>query len=159
MTFDAPLAALLIATPPALAVAISDLRTMTIPNKLTGAVAILFLGLVFFALPLEAALWRLAGGAVVLAAGFGLFLAGMIGGGDAKAAAAFAPMIAPGDAGAALLLLALSALVGLVALALLKRTALARGDWAVWSAGRRFPYGVALSMALVAYLALAAFAV
>ncbi len=159
MSFDAPLAALLIAAPPALAVAISDLRTMRIPNWLTGATFALFLGFVFLVLPAEAVLWRLGGAAIVLACGFGLFLLGVVGGGDAKAAAAFAPLVAPHDAGAALVLLALSALVGLMILSLLRRTALARGGWAVWSARRAFPYGVALSSALLIYLALAAFAV
>ena len=159
MEFDPALAALLIAAPPALAVAVSDLRTMRIPNWLTGGTGALFLGFVFLALPAEAALWRLAGAAIVLACGFGLFVLGVIGGGDAKAAAAFAPLVAPHDAGAALLLLAFSSLLGLMILSLLRHTALARSGWAVWSARRAFPYGVALSSALLIYLSLAAFAV
>lgn len=159
MAVDAALAGFLIALPPALAVALWDLKHLQIPNWLTGAAALLFLGFVFLTLPFDQAIWRLAGAAAVLVVGFLFFLGRALGGGDAKAAAAFAPMIAPGDAAAALVLLAAAALIGLALLTLLRRTPLARGSWAVWSDSRRFPYGVALAAALIAYLSIAAFAV
>lgn len=148
------LAALLVAAPFALATAFWDLRALIIPNWLTGAAGAAFLGFVLVALPLDAALWRFAGAALVLLVGFLLFLAGALGGGDAKAAAGFTLMIAPGDAGVALVLLAAAALIGLIVIALLRRTPLGRGSWAVWSARGRFPYGVALAGALLAYLGL-----
>lgn len=149
--------ALLIAAPVALAVAISDLRSMIIPNWMTLGAAVIFLGFVFITLPLDQALWRVAGGLIVFAAGFLGFLARVVGGGDAKVAAAFALMIAPQDASVALILLAVSALLGLIVISLLRATPLGRGSWEVWSARGRFPYGVALSMALIAYLALVAY--
>lgn len=156
MAAQEALAALLIAAPFAIAAAFWDLRLLIIPNWLTGAAAVVFLGFVFLALPLDAALWRLAGAALVLVLGFLLFLTGALGGGDAKTAAAFTPMIAPEDGGVALVLLAASALVWLVVISLLRVTPLGRGSWAVWSARGRFPYGVALATALLAYLALVA---
>ncbi|MEX2517874.1 MAG: prepilin peptidase [Paracoccaceae bacterium] len=159
MGFDATLAGFLIALPPALAVAFWDLKFLKIPNWLTGLAATLFIGFVFLSLPFDRALWRLAGAALVLIVGFLFFLGGAIGGGDAKAAAAFAPMVAPADAAPMLVLVAAAALVGLALLTLLRRTSLAQGSWAVWSERRRFPYGVALSTALVVYLSLVAFAI
>ncbi len=159
MAFDIDHAAFLIALPPALAAAVWDLKTMTIPNRLAGATAALFLVFCFATLSLEDALWRLGAAALVLGVGFLLFIAGVMGGGDAKLAAAYAPLIPPADGAAALAILAVSALLGLLALALLRFTPLSRGSWAVWSDRRHFPYAVALSMALLVYLALAAFAV
>src|SRR5215204_905748 len=71
--------------------AASDLLTMTIPNRLSLALAA---GFVVFAilggLPLAAILLHLGAGAAVLAASFALFAFGWIGGGDAKLAAATA---------------------------------------------------------------------
>lgn len=155
---EAALAALLIGTPFALAAALFDLRAMIVPNRLSAATAAAFLAFVFIALPLDQALWRLACGASVLGAGFLLFSAGMLGGGDAKTAAAFAVMIAPADSGVALILLSLSALLWLPVIALLRRSSLARrSSWAVWSARGRFPYAVALATTLIAYLALVAY--
>ena len=69
----------------------SDLFTMTISNRVT-----LMLVGGFFALAaitgVDAAemIWHLSAGCVVLVAGFGLFARGIIGGGDAKLAAAAA---------------------------------------------------------------------
>lgn len=152
-----PEIALLVAAPVALAVAVSDLRTLTIPNWLTLGGAALFLAFACLTLPADQALWRAAGALIVLGAGFLGFVAGVVGGGDAKAAAGFALMIAPGDAALALLLLAAAALFGVVLLAILRATPFGRGSWAVWSARGRFPYGVALSTALLAYLGLVAY--
>lgn len=152
----APEIGFLIAVPVALAIAISDLRRMIIPNWMTLGAALIFLCFIFIALPMEQALWRVAGAALVFAVGFLGFLAGAVGGGDAKAAAAFALMIAPRDAGSALVLLAAAALIGLIVVSILRATPLGRGSWEVWSARGRFPYGVALSAALLAYLGLAA---
>lgn len=151
-------AAFLLALPPALAAAVWDLKTLTIPNALAAGTAALFLLFAFATLPAEAALWRLAAAVFVLCFGYLLFHFGWVGAGDVKLAAAYAPMIPPVDASVALFLLALIALVLLVLLLLLRLTPLARGSWAVWS-DPQVPYAVALSASLLAYLALAAFAV
>jgi prepilin peptidase CpaA len=68
-----------------------DLTTMTIPNKLSAAVALSFLVVVLLCrLPLSEIAWHLAAGLLVLLVTFGMFAAGWIGGGDAKLAAGIA---------------------------------------------------------------------
>ena len=71
--------------------AVSDLFTMTIPNKLSLAVAVVF-GVFALAsgMTWAALAWHLGAGALVLAVSFALFSFGWIGGGDAKLAAAVA---------------------------------------------------------------------
>lgn len=72
-----------------IAAALSDLLTMTIPNKLSAALAASFLLYAALAgIALDAFLLHLASGALVLALGFGAFAAGWMGGGDVKLAAA-----------------------------------------------------------------------
>jgi prepilin peptidase CpaA len=71
--------------------AISDLRAYRIPNAVVLAVALLFLLAAPLAgMPLQLLLWHLLAGALLFALGYGLFSAGMIGGGDAKLIAAAA---------------------------------------------------------------------
>ena len=139
------------------AAALIDLKTMTIPNWLTGSTALVFAILMLIGLGLEEGLWRVGNGLVVLFVGALLFWAGAIGGGDAKAAAAFAIPIAPIDASFVFLALAINGLVALGVIALLRRTALASGSWSVWSSGRSFPYGLPLAMTLILYTGLVAF--
>jgi prepilin peptidase CpaA len=68
-----------------------DLTTMTIPNRLTAAVALAFVAVAIWCRlsPAEIA-WHLGAGFVVLVVAFAMFAAGWIGGGDAKLAAAAA---------------------------------------------------------------------
>lgn len=69
----------------------SDLLTMTISNWLSLALIVLFPVAAFWiGLPLNAILISLGAGCLVLVCGFLLFSAGIIGGGDAKFAAAIA---------------------------------------------------------------------
>lgn len=71
--------------------AVSDLLTMTIPNRLClGLVAGFGVFALMSGLDLPTFGWHVAAGAMVLVIGFGLFAAGWIGGGDAKLAAATA---------------------------------------------------------------------
>jgi prepilin peptidase CpaA len=71
--------------------ALSDLLTMTISNRVSIALAVLFL-IMAFACGLSAAdiFWHLACGAAMLVLTFIMFARGWIGGGDAKLAAATA---------------------------------------------------------------------
>jgi prepilin peptidase CpaA len=71
--------------------AISDLLTMTISNRVSIALAFLFV-VMAFACGLSAVeiFWHLACGAAMLVVTFGMFARGWIGGGDAKLAAATA---------------------------------------------------------------------
>jgi prepilin peptidase CpaA len=69
----------------------SDLLTMTISNWLSLALIVLFpIVALLVGMPLNAILLSLGAGFVVLACGFALFSFGVIGGGDAKFAAAMA---------------------------------------------------------------------
>ena len=75
----------------AILAAVFDLRSYTIPNWLTGGLALAFVPAGFaVGLPAEAIGVGLATGAAVLAVCFGLFSLGWFGGGDAKLAAAMA---------------------------------------------------------------------
>jgi len=71
--------------------AISDILTMTIPNRLTLIVFAGFLVFaLFFGLTLETIGWHLLAGFTMLCITFGMFAMGWMGGGDAKLAAATA---------------------------------------------------------------------
>ncbi len=157
LTFAEALWFLPLALPICIWVALSDLRSMRIPNVAVLALAGVFLALGLIVLPLEAYLWRLAALVIVLVIGFVITSLGMVGAGDAKFAAAMAPFIAPGDA---LFFLMLFALV-LIGSWITHRTASrvpavrrATADWASWEQGKLFPMGVALAGALAIYLAL-----
>jgi prepilin peptidase CpaA len=68
-----------------------DLTTMTIPNKLSAAVALSFFVVVLLCrLPVSEIAWHLAAGLLVLIVTFVMFTAGWIGGGDAKLASGIA---------------------------------------------------------------------
>lgn len=146
--------AFLIASIVALAVMWWDLKTMTIPNWLTGGAFVVFLGLIIFLLPMDEVIARGIGAGVVLVVGLAMFFTGGMGGGDVKAATAYALLIAPADRGVALVMLAVFGLLGLVIFWILRRTPLARGSWAIWTAPRMFPYGIALSATLITYMGL-----
>jgi prepilin peptidase CpaA len=92
MNSSLALRGILLFFPAAMALAASmDLLTMTIPNRLCAVLAIGFFvlaGLLGF--PLHGVLVNLSCGAAVLGLTFGLFAFGLIGGGDAKLAAATA---------------------------------------------------------------------
>ncbi len=64
---------------------IGDCFTLKIPNWLTAAIAVSFLPIALLAgLPAVAYPWHLGIAVAVLIAGFGLYAAGLFGGGDAK---------------------------------------------------------------------------
>lgn len=160
-----PVALLLLAgaVPIGLWVAVSDLSRMRIPNVAVLSLAAAFAVLGLAALPAEGWTlgdwaWRWANLAVVLALGIALNAAGAVGAGDAKFAAAAAPFVAPGDAGDMAFLLAAALLVAWAGHRLARATLgpALLPSWRSWSSGKRFPMGVALAGALVAYLALAA---
>lgn len=73
----------------AIASGVFDFLTLRIPNWLNALTALTFvLAALVFAMPLPLAGMHLAAGVVLLIAGFGLFAANLIGGGDAKMLAA-----------------------------------------------------------------------
>mgnify|MGYP002622672591 FL=1 len=142
--------------PIAIWVAWSDMRFMKIPNKAVIALLAIFALAGPFVLPFDQYGWRWLHFAAVLAIGFILTIAGLIGAGDAKFAAAMAPFIALGDLRLFFAVLAASLLGAFAAHRLMRalpafrrapppRASLTHAN---------FPMGLALSGSLLIYLAL-----
>lgn len=149
---------LVIAVPVGLWVAYTDLSRMKITN---AAVMTLFAGYVVigvFVLPRDAYLWGFIHMIVVLVIGIALNAVGAVGAGDAKFAAAAAPMIAWQDIAPLLFLFSLCLVLGWVIHRIARMTPLRRmaPDWASWTSGRRFPMGLPLAMTLMTYLGMVA---
>ncbi|GJD47987.1 hypothetical protein OPKNFCMD_0700 [Methylobacterium crusticola] len=134
--------------------AASDLLTMTIPNRLCAALVVTFAGLAAGSgLGWPEVASHLGAGGVTLLATFALFAFGLIGGGDAKLAAATALWL--GFDHLADYLLVASAAGGVLTLGLLRlRTHPLPGfasawPWALHLHDRRtgVPYGIALAAA------------
>ncbi len=146
------------ATPIALWVMWSDMASMRIPNKAVLALTAVFAVVGILVLPLEEYLWRWSHLAVVLAIGFVISTAGLVGAGDAKFAAAMAPFVARPDLGLFLPLFAAILVSAFVTHRLVRATPALRGmspGWVSWESSQ-FPMGLALGGALIAYLALVA---
>ena len=141
--------------PAAMALAASmDVVTMTIPNRVSAALAVGYFVLALaFGLPAQTILVNVSCGAAVLAVMFAMFAVGWIGGGDAKLAAAIALWLGWG----ALLDYSLSAAIyggALTVIILLGRRQtlpfwLSRHAWIarLHDSKTGVPYGVALAAA------------
>jgi prepilin peptidase CpaA len=147
--------AIIVFFPAAMALAASmDLVTMTIPNRICAALAIgYFVLAVAVGAPLAVILIHFSCGAAVLAAMFGMFALGWIGGGDAKLAAATSLWLGWGlmfdyGASAALYGGALTLLI-LFGRRFVLPTWLSRHDWIARLHDRKsgVPYGIALAAA------------
>lgn len=150
---------LLAALPISLYIAFMDMKALRIPNVAVYALVAGFAVLGLIALPLADYLWRWTHLVVVLAIGMVLNALRLLGAGDAKFAAAAAPMIALPDLGLLAYVAAAAFLAAFVAHRIARHSPLRRlaPDWASWTSGKRFPMGLALGMALVGYLALGLF--
>ena len=141
-------------------VAYTDLAAMRISNLAVAMLMTVFIlgGLVTFDDGGTFGL-RFVHVAVVLALGFGLATAGILGAGDAKFAAAMAAFVATGDAGLVLglftILLVVTFALHRAARAVTPIRALTPG-WQSWEDRRHFPLGVTLATTHLTYLALAA---
>jgi prepilin peptidase CpaA len=131
-----------------------DLVTLTIPNRIPLALLLGYAGLAtVFGLPWTAVLTGVSCGAATLAATFLLFVFRLIGGGDAKLAAATALWLGWGSildyAVAATLIGGALALAILAARATPFPAALYRQGWIarLLSPGTGVPYGIALAAA------------
>lgn len=161
MTFDQSAATALwflpFAAPIGIWAAVSDMATMKIPNKAVMALALVFLAVGLLALPTwQAYGWRLVHLVVILVLGFVMNIAGLMGAGDAKFAAAMAPFVALGDLGLFCYLFAGTVLVGFVAHRIAKRIPAIRRatpNWESWQR-RDFPMGLCLGAVLIVYLGL-----
>lgn len=124
----------------------SDLRSMTIPNRLVGAGLVVLLPFALLLEPSEV-LARLAVAGGVLAFSLAAFAARLMGGGDAKMLPVMALCIPGGWLAEYLLVFAASILVSLVAIALARRFATARaGGLVALRAGSPFPLGVPIAL-------------
>jgi len=133
--------------------AISDMLTMTIPNRLSLILlAGFFVFAALFGLPPAAIGWHLLAGLSVLAITFGMFAMGWIGGGDAKLAAVTAvwcgfPGLLPYSMMASIFGGALT--LGMLAGRKVPLPAFARWPWLLrlHDAKTGIPYGIALAAA------------
>lgn len=144
--------ALLLVFPAVMAFAAAmDLLTMTIPNRVTLALAAaFFVAAPLMGLPFADIALHVGAGLLVLAAGIALFAIGGFGGGDAKLLAAAALWI--GFDGLLPFLVYVTLLGGLLALAVLAYrrlpiTALPIPDWAarLHAGSSGIPYGIAIA--------------
>jgi prepilin peptidase CpaA len=144
------------ALPISIWVAWSDMARMKIPNKAVMALVAVYAVVGLIALPLDAYGWRWLHLVVVLAIGFVANMAGLLGAGDAKFAAAMAPFVVRDDLVLFAYLFAATLLAGVVIHRLAKRVPAIRGRTADWESWQRkdFPMGLCLGGALVFYLAL-----
>lgn len=145
---------------PALPIAIwaagNDLRHMKIPNLSVLAMAALWPLLGWLAVETWAAwFWGFGLLAIVFVLGFLLYTTGTFGAGDAKYAAAMAPMFV----GTPILRLLVIVFVGMIGALILHRLARSipairnrTANWLSWSQARYFPLGLALSLMVVMYL-------
>jgi prepilin peptidase CpaA len=137
-------------------VAFTDLREMRITNQAVLALVAIFLVIGLFAFPLPVYGMRIVQMIAVLVIGFLLSAGGAIGAGDAKFAAAAAPLIAPGDLRLLVALFAANLLAAFVTHRLAKYTPLRRiaPGWKSWDMGWKFPMGLSLGGTLAIYLIL-----
>jgi len=141
-------------TPIAIWVAWNDMAYMKIPNKAVLALMLVFVIIGLIALPMAEYSWRFLHFAVVLAVGFVMNAAGLMGAGDAKFAAAMAPFIALHDVAQFFYLFAPVVIAAFIIHRLVRRIPAVRArfpDWESWER-RDFPMGLALGPALFFYL-------
>ena len=139
-------------------VCFTDMKQMRITNQAVTALFAVFVVVGAFALPLDAYLWRYAHFAIVLVAGIALNAGGILGAGDAKFAAAAAPLIHLGDLRFLLALFAANVVAAFITHRLGRHSALRHlaPDWVSWTSGKRFPMGLSLGGTLGIYLILGA---
>jgi prepilin peptidase CpaA len=134
----------------------SDMKRMKIPNKAVLALAAVWPLLGWLAVTTWTAwFWGFALMAIVLVVGYLVYTTGTFGAGDAKFAAAMAPVFVGADIGLLLMMI----FVCIIAALLLHRIAgnipairNLTPDWESWTQRRYFPFGLALSGILVLYL-------
>ena len=132
----------------------SDMKFMKIPNNACFALLAVWLVLGIIIMPFQLWLWGWALAAAVLVGGFIANAAGLIGAGDAKFAAAMAPIFIHADLRFVLGLYAACLLGAFAAHRLARLIPAFRSrttDWQSWTHAD-FPMGLALSGTLIFYL-------
>ncbi len=155
LTTKAALILLALVLPISVWASVSDLKRMKIPNKAVLTMAAIWPLIGWMLVPFDAWLWGFALMAIVLLLGYLAYTTGTFGAGDAKYAAAMAPVFVGADY-AWLMLLIASCLIGALITHRIMRgiPAIRRmtPDWESWTQRRYFPLGFALSGIVVFYL-------
>lgn len=142
--------------PIAIWAATNDLKYMKIPNKAVLALAAVWPLLGWMAVATWSAwFWGFALMAIVLVAGYLLYTGGGFGAGDAKYAAAMAPVFVGADIVWLLLLIAGCLIGALIVHRIMRSIPAVRRmtpDWKSWTERRYFPLGFAMSGIVVFYL-------
>ncbi len=144
--------------PVALWVAWGDLKYMKITNRSVLGMVLVFVVFGLIALPFHLYLWRLLQILILLVVGFGANALRMVGGGDAKYAAAIAPFFAANEFRLVLVLFAVMLLAAFITHRIFRRIGFIRqmtSSWKSWDSGSDFPMGLALSGTLIGYFGLA----
>jgi len=138
-------------------VAFSDMRDMRIPNHMVILLFVVFALVGLIALPFDVYGWRYLHLIVVLIAGIALNAGGVMGAGDAKFAAAAAPLVHVGDLRLLVALFAANLLAAFVTHRIGKHSRLKTiaPHWKSWT-HPKFPMGLALGGTLAIYLGLGA---
>ena len=134
-------------------VAWSDMKFMKIPNRAVVALAAAYALAGLAVLPPVAWAWGFALMAGVLALGFAANMAGLVGAGDAKFAAAMAPYFVGANVAGVLALFAACLIGAFVGHRIMGRVPLVRRtapDWESWTR-TDFPMGLALAGTLILY--------
>jgi prepilin peptidase CpaA len=139
-------------------VAWTDMKMMKITNQSVVVLTLVFVIIGPLALPFDTYLWRYLHLIVVLLVGILLNAIGAVGAGDAKFAAAAAPLIALGDLSLLAVIFATVLIAAWVTHRLAKHSPVRKmvPDWESWSKKKDFPMGLALGGTLMAYLVLGA---
>jgi len=145
--------------PICLYVAWTDMKMMKITNQSVVVLTLVFVVIGPLALPFETYLWRYLHLIVVLLIGILLNAGGAVGAGDAKFAAAAAPLIALGDVAQLALIFAAVLLAAWTTHRLAKHSPIRKmvPEWESWDQKKDFPMGLALGGTLLLYLVLGAF--
>lgn len=141
-------------------VALTDLRSMRIPNWTVDTLALIYIILGLLVMPTWADYgWQLLHLPAGIAIGYLFYASGLVGAGDAKFAGAAAPYVAFADLKLIIIIFAAALLSGFLAHRLARHTPLRRlaPDWQSWNVGFKFPMGLCLGATLAIYLCLAAF--
>lgn len=136
--------------PIAIWVAWSDMARMRIPNQAVLSLAAVWL-IGPLVLSLDVWLWGIALMAIVLVIGFAATMLGLVGGGDAKFAAAMAPFFTGADLRVLAALFAACVVGGFVMHRIMRAIPAVRRalpDWKSWT-HRKFPMGLCLAGTLI----------
>jgi prepilin peptidase CpaA len=138
----------------------SDLKHMTIPNRVNMALFLLFVIVGIFAFPLPEYGIRLLQAVAMLAIGIFMTTAGLMGGGDSKLLAASAPFVAFSHVSMFFFVMAFMSLAAVASHRILGRIPAFRNqvdDWVSWNTKGNFPFGVPIATTLSLYLFFMAF--